>query len=151
MNAGELITMAPPKFIHNRVVRRVNKAIESFLDKSNIGEAYAEAGYVLSRDPLTIREPDVSFLSYERINKTDPDDYVERAPELAIEVVSPSDSAEDLETKVEQYFRAGAQQVWVLYPKTKRVHVFCDADQAVVLDETQTLGGEMFCPVSPSR
>lgn len=76
---------------------------------------------------------------------TDLDGYVEGAPELAVEVVSPSDSAEDLEVRVEQYLHFGSKQVWVVYPKTKRIHVFRPESQVRVLDETQTLdAAELF-------
>jgi Uma2 family endonuclease len=144
ISEGELITMPPPKSLHSLVVSKVFSAIQS-LAKSGFGEALAEAGYVLSHDPLTVRQPDVSVLSTERIQNTAPDDYFEGAPELAVEVVSPSDSAEDLEVKVEQYLQSGAKQVWILYPKTKRLHLFRPGNQLRVLDETQTLdAAELF-------
>ena len=99
ISEGELITMSGPKSLHSRIIRKVFKAIDTALEKSGYGEAFPEAGYVLARDPLTVRQPDVSVLSTERIQSTPPDDYFEGAPELAVEVVSPSDSAEDLELK----------------------------------------------------
>jgi Uma2 family endonuclease len=86
-----------------------------------VGRAIPEAGYILAREPLTIRQPDVSVLSEARIQGTEEDSYFEGAPELAVEVVWPSDSAEDLEVMVKQYLNAGAEQVWVLYPKTRDV------------------------------
>jgi Uma2 family endonuclease len=145
ISEGELITMWGPKSLHSRIIRKVFKAIETALEKSGYGEAFPEAGYVLSSDPLTVRQPDVCVLSTERIQSSAPDDYFEGAPELAVEVVSPSDSAEDLEIKVEQYLQSGAKQVWVLYPKTKRIHVFQPDSQVRVLDETQTLdAAELF-------
>ncbi|MGA8026091.1 MAG: Uma2 family endonuclease [Bryobacteraceae bacterium] len=63
-------------------------------------------------------------MSKERIGANGPDDYFEGAPELAVEVVSPSDPTDGLEIKVEQYLKSGAKQVWVLYPRAKHVHVF---------------------------
>ncbi len=139
INAGELITMAPVELLHSRIARRLFKALEKILENSNFGEAFLEAGYILSRNPLTVRQPDVSLLSRERINSTGAEDYVEGAPELAVEIVSPSDSAQDLEVKVEQYLRSGAKQVWVLYPKTKCLHLFRPGTVMMVLDESQTL------------
>jgi Uma2 family endonuclease len=145
ISEGELITLPPPKSLHSRIASKVFNAIQALLAKSALGEALAEAGYILSREPLTIRQPDVSVLSTERIQGTAAEDYFEGAPELAVEVVSPSDSAEDLEVKVEQYLHSGAKQVWVLYPKTKRLHLFRPGNQLRVLDETQTLdAAELF-------
>jgi|SRR5689334_3617468 len=91
-----------------------------------------EAGYILSRAPLTIRQPDVSVLSRERINATDPDSYFEGAPELAIEIVSPSDAAEDLDIKTRQYLLSGARQVWIVYPTTQTVQIFSRSEPAMI-------------------
>lgn len=145
MNAGELIRMPPAKSLHSRIARTLFKLLETALESSRRSEAFAEAGYVLSRSPLTIRQPDVSVLSKERIRSTGADDYFEGAPELAVEIVSPSDSAEDLQIKVDQYLATGAKQVWILYPKTRTVHVFGEDGSMAALDETQTLtGGELL-------
>jgi Uma2 family endonuclease len=145
VSEGELITLTPAKSLHSRIARLLYKRIEAALEEPGWAEAFVEAGYVLSREPLTIRQPDVSVISKERIQATGPDDYLEGAPELAVEIVSPSDSAEDLEAKVEQYRRAGAQQVWILFPKGKRVHVF-SGKAVTVLDETGTLSGGDLLP-----
>ncbi len=108
--------------------------------------AVPEAGYVLSRDPLTVRQPDVSVLAKERIRSFNPDDYFEGAPELAVEVVSPSHSAQDLQMKVDQYLQAGAKQVWVVYPKTKRDPCVLRGGSAAIFDETQRLEGGDLLP-----
>lgn len=146
ISEGELITMPPPKSLHSRVVRKIFKALEAVVDKSRFGEVFAEAGYVLFCDPLTVRQPDVSVLSKERIKATSPDEYFEGAPELAVEVLSPSDPAEDLDIKIEQYLKSGAKQVWILYPKTKRIHVFHAVNQGTILHAEQTLEGRDLLP-----
>ncbi len=146
VNAGELIIMPPSKFLHSRVVRKIFKAIETALEAMKFGEVLAEAGYVLSCDPLTIRQPDISVISSERIRTTRDDGYVEGAPELAVEVVSPSDSVQDLEVKVDQYLVSGAKQVWIVSPNTKRVYVFSPSSQPRIYDETQTLDGGDLLP-----
>ncbi len=144
LNAGELITMPPPKSVHILVALDILEALQAYLRQNPLGRAIPEAGYVLSRDPLTIRQPDVSVLSKKRVRSSD--DYFEGAPELAIEVVSPSDVAEGLQIKVDQYLRAGAKQVWVLYPKARRVHVYHADGSAAMFDETQTLEGGDLLP-----
>ncbi|HTU48568.1 MAG TPA: Uma2 family endonuclease [Bryobacteraceae bacterium] len=146
INEGELITLPGPKFLHSRIVRKVFKTIEAYLDKSDLGESYAESDQVLSLDPLTVRRPDISFLSNEQIRSTAEDDYVAGAPELAIEVVSPSQPAEDLQIKVRQYLRFGAKQVWVLYPKTKSMEVHRPGVATITLEETETLTGGDLLP-----
>lgn len=121
LNAGELITMPPPKALHSRLAKAVFVALHSRLPKDGTREVYMEAGYLLSRAPTTIRQPDVSVLSKERVQATHEDDYFDGAPELAVEVVSPGDSADDLEEKVRQYLAAGSRWVWVVYPKSQSV------------------------------
>lgn len=133
--------MAPPTFKHNRIVRKVFKAIEASLDKSGAGEAYVEAGEILSRIPATMRIPDISFVSNERIKVTAEEGYLEGAPDLAVEVFSPSQSAADLDVKVRQYLQFGAKQVSVLYPKTKSIHVFRPGLAPEILEQSQMLDG----------
>ena len=144
LNAGELITLPLPKSMHSRLARSVFIGLHTHLQKQGLQEAYMEAGYVLSRQPLTIRQPDVSVLSKERIQATEEDNYFDSAPELAVEVVSPNDPADDLELKVHQYLKGGAKQVWVLYPKTQDLHVHM-ARQTVILKGDEVLdGGELL-------
>jgi Uma2 family endonuclease len=146
ISEGELITMAPPKFLHTLVAVAVFELLQAYLKQHGGARAFPEAGYVLSHDPLTIRQPDVSVLTAERIRATNVDAYVEGAPELAVEVVSPSHSAQDLEIKVQQYLHSGAKQVWVVYPIAKRAHVFRPGSQVTVLGETQTLDAGDLLP-----
>jgi len=140
MNAGELITLPPPKSAHSRLARTVFVALHDLLQKEGLREAFMEAGYVLSRAPLTIRQPYVSVLSKARIQETPEDSYFEGAPELAVEVVSPSDAAEELEIKVWQYLNAGAKQVWVIYPRSQDVHVY-EAGRIAMLKGDDVLPG----------
>jgi Uma2 family endonuclease len=146
IDAGKLITLPPVKSLHSRIARSVFIAVQACLDDVGLSEAFSEAGYILSEDPLTIRQPDVSVLSKDRIAATDADSYFQGAPDLAVEIVSPSDSAQDLEIKIEQYLQAGARQVWVLYPKTKNIHVFSSGRSPRILDENQTLEGGDLLP-----
>jgi Uma2 family endonuclease len=140
LNEGELVVMPPPKSLHSLVAARVFEVLLSVVKQLAIGRLLMEAGYVLSRDPLTVRQPDVSIVGTERFLATAEDQYFEGAPELAVEVVFLSDSAQDLVTKVRQYLRFGAKQVWVLYPKSKSVHIF-RPNTTMVLEENETLDG----------
>lgn len=146
LNAGELITMPPAKSLHSLIALAVLEALQAYLRQQGLSRAIPEAGYVLSRGPLTVCQPDVSVLSKERIQSTAGDEYFEGAPELAVEIVSPSDSAEGLQLKVSQYLVAGSKQVWVLYPKSKQVHIFYSDGTSAVLNDTQTLTGGDFLP-----
>jgi Uma2 family endonuclease len=145
LNAGELITLPPPKSLHSLTSLAVLEALQPYLRQHPMGRAIPEAGYILFREPLTVRQPDVSVLSNARIAATPEDSYFEGAPELAIEIVSPSDAADDLEIKVRQYLNTGAKQVWVLYPKSQDLHVF-QPDRFFVLKADEVLNGGDLLP-----
>lgn len=146
VSEGELITLSGPKSLHSRILRKVYKAVEAYLDKSDLGEAYPETDHVLSLDPLTVRRPDVSFVIQQRIRETPEDDYFMGSPELAIEVVSPSESAENLHIKIRQYLQFGAKQIWVLYPKTKTLEVHQPRVPTATLEQSDTLDGGDLLP-----
>ena len=119
---GELQILPPPKLIHSRVAKRTLRALLP-LEDQGLGEVLAEAGFKLSADPATWVQPDVSFVKAGRALSADEDGYHLGAPDLAIEIVSPSETAADLARKVELLLAAGAFAVWVVYPKTRKVHV----------------------------
>jgi Uma2 family endonuclease len=139
IDAGELLTLPPPKSRHALIALTVLESLQQYLKQRDTHRALPEAGFILSRDPLTIRQPDVSVISRERIRATSADSYFEGAPELAVEIVSPSDSAEDLDSKIRQYLESGAEQVWIIYPKTRTVHVFSPGAAPRIVTEDQTL------------
>jgi Uma2 family endonuclease len=122
LNEGEAVTMTEPMPRHNRVRDRIARRMGIFVEERKLGEVFLETGYQLT--PETVRIPDVSFVLADRLGEIDPDRRIQGAPALAIEVVSPTDLAEELTQKVKQYLAAGAKVVWVFYPKTREVQVF---------------------------
>jgi Uma2 family endonuclease len=119
--AGEPITLPPPQLPHSNVAKRLYHALFS-LEEKGLGEVFSEAGYKLSHRPPTWIQPDVSFLRPGRTGaKTG---YLTGAPDLAAEVVSPSDRPGDLDRKVEALLAAGGTVVWVIFPDARRVRVF---------------------------
>ena len=118
---GELIALPPPQLPHSKVAKRVFLALLP-LEQRGLGEVYAEAGYKLSHDPPTWIQPDVSFVRPGRTAAVTR--YFTGAPDLAAEVVSPSDRAGDLDRKVEALLAAGGTIVWVIFPDARRVRVF---------------------------
>ena len=137
MNQGELVTMTEPMPRHNRVRDRIARLLGNFVEEAKLGEVFLETGYQLTAE--TVRIPDVSFVPADRAREIDPDRRIQGAPALAIEVVSPTDLAEDLTQKVKQYLAAGAKAVWVFYPKPREVQVFRDDGAIFVPRESETL------------
>jgi Uma2 family endonuclease len=130
---GELLTLPPPKVRHGELALRIYDALKA-IEKRARARAYHEMGYKLGDDPPTWLQPDASLMLAARVSQVDPDGYLIGAPELAVEVIFPSESAVDVERKVELLLAHGSQIVWVVYPKTRTVRVF-------LADGTSSLSG----------
>ena len=120
---GELITVPPAKPKHGRLAFRIAVLLLPLQEKL-LGEAYCEVGYKLSENPPSWIQPDASFLKMERVRATEEDAYYVGAPELAVEIVSPSETPKTLHRKVNLFLAAGSLAVWVVYPKDRKVQVF---------------------------
>jgi Uma2 family endonuclease len=143
---GELSEVSRPKRGHSRVQTRILLALGRFLEAHPFGEADAEAGFLLEREPATLAAPDVSFLSRERAETVAPDAWPEGAPEIAVEIVSPSEPASQLRRKVNLYLGAGSRLVWVVYPDLSEVHVFAADGSIRVLRPGDALTAEDVLP-----
>jgi Uma2 family endonuclease len=94
-----------------------------------------------------IRSPDVSVMRTERLpDGKAPEGFVDGAPDLAIEVISPSETMSALLTKMAEYFESGAQEVWLLFPERKQVHRYRAELVVEVLNEDDTLNGAPLLP-----
>ncbi len=121
---GEVIEMAPPGGIHGSTASNIVYFLQAYNRQHQIGRVVVETGFCLQCRPDTVRGPDVAFVRQERVPPEGmPRAYFQGPPDLAVEVVSPSDTAAELETKVYEYLNSGAQRVWVFYPDTRRVAV----------------------------
>jgi Uma2 family endonuclease len=100
----------------------------------------AETGFRLFSDPDTVRAPDVAFVRAERIAEARlPTGFWPGAPDLAVEVLSPSDTADEVGEKVAEYLRAGTELVVLVYPRTRPVGLFRPDSTARFLTEDETL------------
>ncbi|MGA3189113.1 MAG: Uma2 family endonuclease [Bryobacteraceae bacterium] len=120
---GELIVLPPPKSKHSLIASAIAEALLP-LKQRGIAKVLMEAGYQLSENPPTWIQPDVSVLRIERARATSGDGYFMGAPEIAVEVVSPSETARDLNRKIDALLGAGCLAVWVVYPEEQEVRVF---------------------------
>ena len=142
LSEGEVIIVPPAKSIHNRISRRVFRALDAWMSAAGIGEVWFEAGFQLG--PRTVRQPDVAVVLGHPAALDD--EWQHGAPDIAIEVLSPGNSAEDIELKILQYLGAGARLVWIVAPKAKHVRV-CRADSTqTLLRDTDSLSGEPVLP-----
>jgi Uma2 family endonuclease len=115
LSEGELIMEASPTLRHNRIRDRIARRLHDFVSAHKLGLIISEMDFRLS--PNTVRNPDVAYLTTEKLRHIDVDSSpIEGAPVLAVEVISPGNSAADMLQKVHQYLDAGCQTVWVVYP-----------------------------------
>ena len=121
--------------------------LNSFVGGKKLGLAVNETLFVLNVSRNLQRRPDVAFVSYTRW----PAAVVAResawnvVPDLAIEIVSPTNLAEEIDSMVTDYFQSGVRLVWVFYPEAGRVYIYQSPTQVSILERTNTLdGGEVL-------
>ena len=83
-----------------------------------------EVGIYIRRNPDTVRGADIAFISRDRAPEKSHSGFLELAPEVVVEIVSPNDRWQDLRQKIEDYFSIGVDQVWVVEPSTRNFLVF---------------------------
>ncbi len=137
---GELRVMSPSGSEHGRVAVRIGGLLDAHASQTDSGAAFgAETGFVVARDPDTVRAPDAAFVAKERadaVGRTAK--YWPGAPDLAVEVVSPNDSFREVQEKAREWVAAGCVAVLVLDPDERTVtayraggdsHIYVDGDQ----------------------
>jgi Uma2 family endonuclease len=140
--AGELVMMSPAGFDHGRFASRIVAALENHATRRGLGVVTtAEAGFQLSQDPDTVRAPDVAFVRAGRIPLGGVKGFFQGAPDLAVEVVSPTDRASEVAAKVQDWLRAGCSMVWVVDPENRAVAVHRSHNEITVLTAADTLTG----------
>ncbi len=139
--------MTPAGFRHGRIACAVAAMLRDFVHGRGLGVVLsAETGFQIARDPDSVRAPDVAYVATERIPETEPVGFFSGAPDLAVEVLSPSDAAGDVLAKVQDWLDAGCRAVWVVDPKTRTVTVYRSRRQIAVLSESDTLDGGEVVP-----
>lgn len=148
LKRGELLMMTPAGALHGRVVMALGVLLHVYASQHKLGQVFAaETGFKIHVDPDTVRAPDIAFVAQERIPPTGvPSGYWELAPDLVVEVVSPNDSAADVQDKIEEWLNAGVRRVWVVYPDTQTIHVYRSLKEVNVLKSGDRLDGEDLLP-----
>ena len=144
---GELIRMSPVSFEPVEVVGNVIGELLAHVKPRGLGVVGPELGVIMERDPDTVRAPDVVFVRADRAPRgTEARHFVEMAPDLAVEVKSPSESLADLITKADEYLARGTRLVWIFDPIRRRVYIRRPDGSQSTLDEDDDLVGEDVLP-----
>jgi Uma2 family endonuclease len=146
--AGELRTMAPSGSQHGRVTVRVTVPLGQHVEAHELGVVFgAETGFWIAENPDTVRAPDVAFGRRERAEAIgDVTGYWPGAPDLAVEVISPSDLYTELDEKVAMWLERGARMVLVVNPRRRTVAVHRPGGQVRLLAESDEIDSEDVVP-----
>ena len=143
LDEGELISMPSPFTLHGKVQARTTILLD-FAHQRSLGLVVTDTGFRLSHD--TVRAPDVSFIRAERANGLELERRFEGAPDLAVEIISPSETAAEIAHKVRHYLHGGVEVVWVLYPRDRTIHVFESSHNAQILEAEEMLEAPTLLP-----
>ena len=142
---GEIVQMTPAGGNHGEVALAIGALIRTYVRQHQLGKAYAaETGFVVSHNPDTVRAPDVAFIAANRARPYE--SFVDGAPDLVVEVVSPGDSHQEVEQKVLDYLEAGTKLIWIVQPRTRTLTVYRSLKDVRILTENDTLDGNDVLP-----
>ncbi len=151
---GEVVRMSFPGLEHGVIAVRIAARLLAFVEAHGLGYVFVETGCITARDPDTVRGPDVAYVSFARMaGQPPPPKFLQFAPDLAVEVISPSQRPGAIREKVKDWFAGGARQVWLVYPRTRNVYVLRSPTAVQIVGTEATLtGGDILpgfsCPVA---
>lgn len=145
---GELVQMPPAGHEHGELAMRLGWRLAQHVEANDLGKVYAaETGFRLASDPDTVRAADSAFVSKRRLGKVGRvRGYWPGAPDLAVEVVSDSDTFAQVEAKVSEWIEAGTRMVLVVNPRRQTVTVYRSLDNISILDRGDTLDASEVVP-----
>jgi Uma2 family endonuclease len=145
---GELLTMSPAGSEHGTIIFRLSALIHHFISSKKLGLGFgAETGFLIQRNPDTVRAPDIAFVRADRIPvEGPPQGFWPGAPDLAVEVVSPGDTTREVDEKVAEWLQAGCRAVWIIDPHARTVSVHPAGGSSELLNAGQTLEGGSILP-----
>jgi Uma2 family endonuclease len=143
---GEFKMMIPAGDEHGRIIVTLTYAVTDHVKSRQLGILHgAETGFILSRDPDSVRAPDLAFTRSERASPP-VCGFVPGAPDLAVEVLSPDDRPGHVRERVAEWLEAGTLVVWVVDPCRRTVAVHETGQAPAVFGESDLLSGGALQP-----
>lgn len=140
---GRIVPMPPAGEEHGTIELTLGAELRSFVRRHRLGRvASGEAGIFIRHDPDRIRGADILFISSERATGSPGKGYLEIAPDLVVEIMSPNDRWQDVRRKLEDYFSIGVRWVWVVEPENRAILVYQSLSDVTVLGEADVLRGD---------
>jgi Uma2 family endonuclease len=131
---GELTTMTPAGSEYGESAAWICRILGTHIVNNGLGRSFGtETGFIIERDPDTVRAPDFAFISKSRNKSRTPKGFFAGAPDLAVEVLSPHDRAVEMEDKIQQWLDAGCVCVWIVNPTRRTITIHKRNSQPQVL------------------
>ncbi|MCA9923327.1 MAG: Uma2 family endonuclease [Anaerolineales bacterium] len=144
---GEIVRHMPTGHPHGLIENLIAFFLTLFLRERKSGRVLTgEVGIYTQRQPDTIRAADVIYISEDRFQTLQSSGYLDVAPELVVEIMSPSNSWTEVHEKLSEYFAIDVKMVWVVDPQLEQIHVYRAVDQVKLLQKSDTLSGEDVLP-----
>jgi Uma2 family endonuclease len=126
----------------------VSAVLRAYAREHKLGVVLAgDPGVILRRNPDRVRGPDVCFIRQERLAPGGiPRGYLETVPDLIVEIISPGDTATEVEAKMEEWLRAGARLAWAMYPETRSILAYRSLTDIQVYSETELIDAAPVLP-----
>lgn len=146
--AGRIVKTAPPGFDHGEIEGNGAAMIRQYARANKLGRvAVGEVGIYVSRNPDTVRGVDIAFISNERYAQRDPTlAFLDVAPDLIVEVLSPSNRISEIIEKLREYFAVGVRLVWLVDPDVKRVYAYRSLTDFRLFEAHDQLPGDDVLP-----
>jgi Uma2 family endonuclease len=143
---GELIMMTPAGYEHGSIVVNITAPLATHVKQNSLGRVFsADTGFQITHDPDTVRSPDVAFVAANRVGSPLVRGFFDGAPDLAVEVLSPSDRMSEVLAKIHDWLDASCRAVWLVDPKTRTVTVYRNRSQ-IGLTISDQLNGDDVVP-----
>ncbi len=145
---GEVVTLSPGDYEHNQAVSNAFGLLREWARQQKVGRVLTnETGLIVQRQPDTVRGVDVVYYSYERLPQgSAPRGFQTTPPNLVAEAIGKGQGWREMVEKVGEYLRMGVDVVWVIEPKSQRVHVYHPDVEPVVLNRGDTLADPAGLP-----
>ncbi|MBX3055478.1 MAG: Uma2 family endonuclease [Anaerolineae bacterium] len=144
---GEIKYLMPTGHPHGYIENIIGALLYIYSKTHPIGRALSgEVGIYTRRNPDTVRAADVAFISHKRLAQAQTEGYLNVAPELVVEIMSPTNTWSEVQKKLAEYFAVGVLMVWVVDPQLEQIHVYRSPEQMKLLRKEDRLVGDDVLP-----
>ena len=140
---GELIVSMSPGYLHARIASEIARLMGNYVVERDLGDVTVESGHYPPQDRRTLLIPDVIFIRKERAPARDLEHYAPLMPDLAVEIISPSQTLGQARRKAKVYLRHGTAIVWLVHPARKNAEVWTLGTDGAPQSETVNMQGDL--------